>query len=267
MALTDKSNRPKLPPSALGRLSRKKVPVPKGAPTIDELVVAFLRCHDVNAQPASFKQGSRLTTALLAGTGSIDAAGDYALVSGQASSHKAQEWTSWKQWALAHPEWKLFKEERLEQWNCRREKALQWNKAVDQWLETPESIAEQWVHFERARKTNKLVAVTALAMLAVTAVATAINPELGGLVVRGFNGQSSPPKPAPAGQKSAAEVQDEFKKCVMDVYASRGDPAICNKNSKPAPMTREDRAALRQIQEMCAQEVTAKGEDPSGCFN
>jgi len=55
----------------------------------------------------------------------------------------AAKWDSWKQWALAHPDWQSFKEEVLLRWQEKLEEIEVHNESFFAWLESPEGMAEQ----------------------------------------------------------------------------------------------------------------------------
>ena len=77
---------------------------------IDQLVVEFLKQHDVHLAPVNTKNVSsnRLTNAAM-GAISPEAVYMNADITQQQKIAAAQEWTSWKQWALSHRNWSNFK--------------------------------------------------------------------------------------------------------------------------------------------------------------
>lgn len=80
-------------------------------PTIDQLVVLFLKEHDVFVRPP--EGTGRINDALagaITGAYGIEAGATVSLATNQNKIAAKQEWTSWKQWALSHSDWKEFKE-------------------------------------------------------------------------------------------------------------------------------------------------------------
>jgi hypothetical protein len=102
----------------------------------DALVVEFLKSHDISMAPVNTKKisPSRLTNAAM---GAIGPAAVYmnADITQQKNVAAAQEWTSWKQWAMAHRDWPSFKEKKIKE-------AEEHNTKVQNYLESEEGIAE-----------------------------------------------------------------------------------------------------------------------------
>jgi len=87
----------------------------KPVPHIDWVVVEFLKEHDVEARPVSFNDrtaGDVAMSGLMGAMGTFESAAWQGL-KGQEKAVKAQEWTSWKQWALSHSDWSAFKEAQM----------------------------------------------------------------------------------------------------------------------------------------------------------
>ena len=88
-------------------------------PTIDGMVVDFLRSHEVYVAPVSSGiNPSRGTQALVGAIGGPMAAAANQAITTQNKTAALQEWTSWKQWTLNHKDWATFKsdfEERYRQ--------------------------------------------------------------------------------------------------------------------------------------------------------
>lgn len=87
----------------------------KLVPHIDWVVVEFLKEHDVEARPVSFDDrtaGQVAMSGLMGAMGTFESAAWHGL-KGQEKVVKAQEWTSWKQWALSHTDWAAFKESHM----------------------------------------------------------------------------------------------------------------------------------------------------------
>ena len=82
----------------------------KTIPTLDDLIVAFLRKYDVDVKPP--KETNRRYGAIagaITGMAGADIGGDNFLIQGQSKQTKVQEWTQWKQWALDHKDFEEFK--------------------------------------------------------------------------------------------------------------------------------------------------------------
>tara|TARA_Y100001978_G_scaffold132434_1_gene118396 strand:+ start:274 stop:687 length:414 start_codon:yes stop_codon:yes gene_type:complete len=80
-------------------------------PTLDDVVVTFLRKYEVFVEPP--KNTNRRDGAI-AGTIPRRADRDVFLISGQNNQIKLQEWTSWKQWALDHKDFEVFRSEKID---------------------------------------------------------------------------------------------------------------------------------------------------------
>ena len=99
--------------------------------SIDWIIVDFLKLHNVDIVPATSNiQPSKLTNAVMGLAGGPAATFMNASLTGQQKSVAIQEWTSWKQWALGHPDWLKYKDERTKEIEDRNEKIAQ--LAVDQ---------------------------------------------------------------------------------------------------------------------------------------
>ena len=98
-----------LPWPVLQRLASKGYSIPV-ARTLDQIVVSFLTLHDVNVKPVNFSQGSNVSAALIGAAYGPLMVSQNAMMKGQAKAASLQEWTSWKQWALSHPDFQAFKE-------------------------------------------------------------------------------------------------------------------------------------------------------------
>lgn len=79
-------------------------------PNVDQMVVLFLRGHDVDVRPPSgTKAGDAVAGAFFGAFGpAASFAGSH--LRQQETIAALQEWTSWKQWALGHSDWPAFKE-------------------------------------------------------------------------------------------------------------------------------------------------------------
>jgi len=88
----------------------------KTIPTLDDVIVEFLRKYDVVAQPP--KETNRRDSAIagaITGMAGADVGGDAFLIQGQNKQTQIQEWTQWKQWALDHKDFEGFKKNRIEE--------------------------------------------------------------------------------------------------------------------------------------------------------
>ena len=94
--------------------------------SIDLIIVDFLKLHNVDIVPAtSHIQPSKLTNAVMGLAGGPAATFMNASITGQQKSVAIQEWTSWKQWALVHPDWLKYKDERTKEIDNQNEKIAQ----------------------------------------------------------------------------------------------------------------------------------------------
>ena len=94
--------------------------------SIDWIIVDFLKLHNVDIVPATSNiQPSKLTNAVMGLAGGPAATFMNASITGQQKSVAIQEWTSWKQWALGHPDWLKYKDERIKEIENQNEKIAQ----------------------------------------------------------------------------------------------------------------------------------------------
>ena len=118
----------------------KKVPVMP----VDQIVVEFLKLHDVAARPP--KNTSRIDGAIagaITGAFGADVGGDAFLIQGQKTQTQQQEWTSWKQWALSHKDFPEYKAK----FNGEAEAK---NKEIDKTLADPAFIEKWEAYFKEA---------------------------------------------------------------------------------------------------------------------
>ena len=79
-------------------------------PTIDAMVVVFLRQHDVFVTPVGSNiNASPVMSGVMGGLAGPMAVGMNQALTAQVKGAALQEWTSWKQWTLSHAEWPEFK--------------------------------------------------------------------------------------------------------------------------------------------------------------
>lgn len=83
----------------------------KNLPAIDDLVMLFLAEHDVHVTPPGGRDvaGDAFRGAITGAMGA-EVGGLMHIEKNQRATAKQQEWTSWKQWALSHADWKSFKQ-------------------------------------------------------------------------------------------------------------------------------------------------------------
>jgi len=79
-------------------------------PTIDAMVVVFLRQHDVFVTPVGSNiNASPVMSGVMGGLAGPMAVGMNQALTAQVKGAALQEWTSWKQWTLSHADWPKFK--------------------------------------------------------------------------------------------------------------------------------------------------------------
>ena len=105
----------------------------KPVPSLDAVIVEFLKKYEVFVQPISSgtrNVGESAVAGAITGMAGADVGGDAFMISGQNKQTKVQEWTQWKQWALDHKDFEAFKTERID-------KAKEHNAEVDKKLKDP----------------------------------------------------------------------------------------------------------------------------------
>jgi hypothetical protein len=87
-------------------------------PNTDQLVILFLKEHDVDARPpAGTASGDALSGAFFGAMGpAASFAGSH--LRQQEKIAAMQEWTSWKQWAIGHADWPAFKDRLKQDYNA-----------------------------------------------------------------------------------------------------------------------------------------------------
>lgn len=153
-------------------------------PSLDEIVVEFLRRHDVSVSPVSSKTGpSPLANAAMGAMGPAYVAANTHLTQQQKSA-ALQEWTSWKQWALSHREFPEFKAEVNQRYQHKKQR-------VDRFLsDNYDSLTEYLAqHASAVSDRNRIiimvasrVAILALASCVAVFVASQIRARLRGVV-------------------------------------------------------------------------------------
>ena len=104
---------------------------------IDDVVVEFLKIHEVEARPP--RNRSRVDGAIagaITGMAGADVGGDAFLIQGQNKQTQLQEWTSWKQWSLSHKDFAEFK-------NKLNAETIAKNKEIEKKLYSAEFI-DKW---------------------------------------------------------------------------------------------------------------------------
>ena len=148
---------------------------------LDEIVVEFLKLHDVEARPP--KNTSRRDGAIagaITGMAGADVGGDAFLIQGQAKQTQQQEWTSWKQWSLSHKDFPEFKNK----FNAEAEAK---NNEIDEKLVEPTFIEKWEAYFKKVNeeesirkvKANKqrAYALLALGVILVAIIGVTNSPE------------------------------------------------------------------------------------------
>ena len=90
----------------------------KPVPSLDALIVEFLKKYEVFVQPttsATRNTGESAVAGAITGMAGADVGGDAFMISGQNKQTKVQEWTQWKQWALDHKDFEAFKVKKIDE--------------------------------------------------------------------------------------------------------------------------------------------------------
>ena len=168
--------------SELNRIYRDNPELKKVALVgLDEIVVEFLKLHDVEARPP--KNTSRRDGAIagaITGMAGADVGGDAFLIQGQAKQTQLQEWTSWKQWTLSHKDFPEFK-------NKFNGEAEAKNKEIDEKLVEPAFVKKWESYFKKVNEEESLrkvkankqraYALLALGVILVTIIGVSNSPE------------------------------------------------------------------------------------------
>ena len=93
-------------------------------PSLDSIVVAFLKRYEVYVTPATTsdrRTGGEAASdaffgAMSGATGNHEYAADAAIIRNQKNGAAVQEWTQWKQWALDHKDFEALRAERVGGW-------------------------------------------------------------------------------------------------------------------------------------------------------
>ena len=109
--------------------SRKPEFIPKPVPSLDAVIVEFLKRYEVFVQPITSgtrNVGESAVAGAITGMAGADVGGDAFMISGQNKQTKVQEWTQWKQWALDHKDFEAFRVEKIY-------KAKQHNESIEKY--------------------------------------------------------------------------------------------------------------------------------------
>ena len=160
-------------------LIRKEHPdlVEQEVPPLDWVVVKFLEEHDVQAKPVSMGDprtgGQRAADALVGGLAGPFAVAMQTGLRGQEKAVAAQEWTSWKQWALSHADFPAFKDKHIgaaQRHNEEVERRLTDPAFVEEWKAKLDGQGMDQVSLAQARS-GRAAAWVALFVIGVTVVA------------------------------------------------------------------------------------------------
>jgi len=105
----------------------------KPVPSLDAVIVEFLKKYEVYVQPISSgtrNTGESALAGAITGMAGADVGGDAFMIAGQNKQTKVQEWTQWKQWALDHKDFEPFKVEKIN-------KAKEHNEEINKKLKDP----------------------------------------------------------------------------------------------------------------------------------
>ena len=124
----------------------------KPIPSLDAVIVEFLKKYEVYVQPVS--SGTRNTaenavSGAITGMFGADVGGDAFMISGQNKQTKIQEWTQWKQWALDHKDFEAFKVEKIDE-------IKKYNDEIPKKLKDPAIQKQLEPLLEELRKENEL---------------------------------------------------------------------------------------------------------------
>ena len=105
----------------------------KPVPSLDAVIVEFLKKYEVYVQPISSgtrNTGESAVAGAITGMAGADVGGDAFMIAGQNKQTKVQEWTQWKQWALDHKDFEAFKVEKIN-------KVKEYNEEINKKLKDP----------------------------------------------------------------------------------------------------------------------------------
>ena len=126
---------------------------------IDDVVVEFLKIHEVEARPP--KDTSKRDGAIagaITGMAGADVGGDAFLIQGQNKQTQLQEWTSWKQWSLSHQDFAEFKNKLNAEANSKNqeiEKKLYATEFIEKWEAKLKKDEEEAIIRKRKEKVKQ----------------------------------------------------------------------------------------------------------------
>ena len=132
--------------------SRKPEFIPKPVPSLDAVIVEFLKRYEVFVQPITSgtrNVGESAVAGAITGMAGADVGGDAFMISGQNKQTKVQEWTQWKQWALDHKDFEAFKVEKIDE-------IKKYNDEIPKKLKDPAIQKQLEPLLEELRKENEL---------------------------------------------------------------------------------------------------------------
>ena len=98
----------------------------KAVPSLDGVVVEFLKKYEVYVQPPQNRNVAEgALTGAITGMAGADVGGDMAIIQGQNKQTKLQEWTTWKQWALDHKDFEAYRTEKIDMPKAHNSKILE----------------------------------------------------------------------------------------------------------------------------------------------
>ena len=119
-------------------------------PSLDSIIVAFLQKYEVYIRPASTsdrRSGGEIASDALLGamsgaTGDHELMADAAIIGNQKKGAAIQEWTQWKQWALNHKDFEVFRAEVMQNWEKLSER-LESDEFAEEWNAKDQALKEE----------------------------------------------------------------------------------------------------------------------------
>ena len=155
--------------------------------SIDWIIVDFLKLHNVDIVPATSNiEPSKMTNAVMGLAGGPVATFMNASLTGQQKSVAIQEWTSWKQWTLGHPDWVGYKDNRIKEIENNNEKIAELHIDPEVIKEMNLIISaskdEKQIQKNQANKALLIIfgfpVVLAISMVLINALNYTFNPEV-----------------------------------------------------------------------------------------
>ena len=132
--------------------SKKPEFIPKPIPSLDAVIVEFLKRYEVFVQPTTSGKrnvGESAVAGAITGMAGADVGGDAFMISGQNKQTKVQEWTQWKQWSLDHKDFEAFKVKKIDD-------IKKYNDEIPKKLKDPAIQKQLEPYFEELRKGEEL---------------------------------------------------------------------------------------------------------------